>query len=101
MSYKVDINVDTNNIIKTPNLFAVIMHNDDYTSTEFVVDLLSKVFKKNITDATNIMMEIHKGGSCVVETYIYDIAITKKMQADSISNKNGFPLKITIKEVIG
>lgn len=100
MSYKPQTNVFTDTVIKKPSMFAIIMHNDDYTSQEFVVDLLIKIFKKNILEATNIMMTIHTSGSSIVDTYIFDIAITKKMQVDSISNKYGFPLKITIEEVI-
>jgi ATP-dependent Clp protease adaptor protein ClpS len=89
---KVDIKIDR------PKLYKVIMHNDDYTTMEFVVDILMKVFNKNPSEATKIMLDVHKKGAGVAGLYPYDIAVTKVSRAHSEARENGFPLKLSLKE---
>jgi len=88
----------TDVLTAAPRMFAVILHNDDYTTMEFVVEVLSRVFRKSSRDAAEMMMRVHVEGSCVVGVYTYDIAVTKKVQADAMAEKQGFPLKITVAE---
>ena len=63
--------------IKKPKKFIVIMHNDDFTTMEFVVAILSDIFNRSIEEANKIMMEVHKNGKGVAGIYPYDIAISK------------------------
>lgn len=86
--------------LKRPKMYYVILHNDDYTTMEFVTELLIKVFNKPSADAANIMMSVHKSGSGIAGKYTYDIAVTKKLISDNLSEEHGFPLKITIDEAI-
>lgn len=84
--------------LKEPPMFIVIMHNDDYTPMDFVVELLMEIFNKENQEAVTIMLEIHEKGSSVVGKYVYDIAITKQVQATVLAEQRGFPLRITIEE---
>ena len=88
-------------IFKKPKMFCVILHNDDFTTTEFVVHLLTKVFQKNPAEANAIMIEVHEGGIGVAGIYPYDLAMTKKMRADKLARESGFPLRISIDEAMG
>lgn len=85
-------------IIKKPKLYKVIMHNDDYTTMEFVVDILTGIFNKTSAEATKIMLDVHKKGSGVAGIYSYDIASTKINHALREAKSNGFPLKLSLKE---
>lgn len=100
MSYKTEAAtvVETQTFVKKPKLFVVIMHNDDITTMDFVVDVLVKVFHKSTMEASNIMMDIHNNGSGVAGVYTYDIAVTKKAQTEQRAFEKGFPLKITMDE---
>jgi len=98
MPYKYEPNIKVQTTVRPPKMFAVVMHNDDYTSMDFVVDILQKIFQKNETDANRIMLEIHNAGKGVAGVYTYDIAVTKKTQADQLADEKGFPLKLTIAE---
>ncbi len=84
--------------IKKPSNYRVIIHNDDYTSMEFVVQVLVGVFKKQVVEATKIMFDVHKKGSGIAGTYSYDMGITKIAQAIDMSEESGFPLKLTLEE---
>ena len=84
--------------IKKPRLYAVIMHNDDYTTMHFVVEILKKIFNKDLMEATAIMLDIHTKGSRVVSVYTYDIAMSKANMALTMAQDKGFPLMITVTE---
>ena len=86
--------------LKKPKMYAVVMHNDNYTTMEFVVDVLMKIFQKNIMEATAIMLDIHKKGSRIVSVYTYDIAVTKSNMAIALAQEKGFPLLVTVKEAL-
>ena len=88
----------TDVLTAVPRMFAVVLHNDDYTTMDFVVEVLMRVFRKPARDAAAMMMQVHEEGSCIVGVYTYDIAATKKAQADVMAEKQGYPLKITITE---
>ena len=85
--------------LRTPSLYAVIIHNDDITSMDFVVEVLTSIFHMDSARASILMMAVHKEGHGVAGVYTYDIAVTKKTQADQRSAEKGFPLKLTISEV--
>jgi len=84
--------------IKKPNKYRVIIHNDDYTSMDFVVQVLVGVFKKQVVEATKIMFDVHKKGSGIAGIYSYDVGITKIDQTMQMSEESGFPLKLTLEE---
>ena len=84
--------------LRKPKMYAVVMHNDDYTTMDFVVEVLIKIFRKNIDEATAIMLDIHKEGLRVVSVYTYDIAVTKTNMALAMASDRGYPLMITVKE---
>jgi ATP-dependent Clp protease adaptor protein ClpS len=86
--------------IRMPSMYAVIMYNDDVTTMEFVVDLLIKVFHKSAIEASNVMMDIHQHGQGIAGIYTYDIAVTKKAQADQLSAEKSFPLRLSVQEAL-
>jgi ATP-dependent Clp protease adaptor protein ClpS len=77
----------------------VILHNDDYTTMDFVVEILVIVFNKTILEANSIMMNVHKQGKGIAGVYSYDIAITKINQVDAMAKSKQFPLKTSLEEV--
>ncbi|MDC1447400.1 ATP-dependent Clp protease adaptor ClpS [Candidatus Thioglobus sp.] len=85
--------------LKIPNRFDVILLNDDYTSMEFVVDVLRRFFQKEFLAAEAIMLKIHIDGEAVCGTYSYDVAQTKVSQVIEYSRKNEQPLMSVLREV--
>ena len=85
--------------LKIPNRFEVILLNDDYTSMEFVVEVLRKFFHKEFLAAEAVMLKIHIGGEAVCGTYSYDVAQTKVTQVIEYSRKNDQPLMSVLREV--
>ena len=82
--------------IEEPPMYKVLLHNDDYTTKEFVVGILMTFFDKSIEQATRLMWHIHKSGIGVCGIYIYEVAETKVDQVSVVSRENGFPLKTTM-----
>lgn len=74
----------------------VIFFNDDYTTKDFVVDVLSGIFHKNEAEAVNLMEKIHTTGSAVIGVYTYDIAETLASLATARARQAGFPLRIEV-----
>jgi ATP-dependent Clp protease adaptor protein ClpS len=81
---------------KEPDMYKVVLHNDDYTTKEFVVEVLQTVFHKQAIEATKIMMDVHKRGKGVVGVYTWDIAQTKVVQVRQMAKAREFPLKCTV-----
>ena len=81
---------------RIPRMYAVTLYNDDITTMDFVVELLVKIFHKSTADASTIMMQVHQMGKGVAGIYTYDIAVTKKMQADRMATEKGFPLRLSV-----
>jgi ATP-dependent Clp protease adaptor protein ClpS len=79
-----------------PRLFSVVLHNDDYTSMEFVVHVLKTYFHRTDIDANQIMLEVHHKGSGVAGTYPYDVAESKVARVTSEARYNGMPLMLTV-----
>ncbi len=82
--------------ISKPRKYKVLMHNDDYTSMDFVVEVLEKVFHKTEVQAVAIMQRIHHNGLAVCGVYIKEIAETKVTQATEMARASKFPLKVTM-----
>jgi ATP-dependent Clp protease adaptor protein ClpS len=85
--------------VKEPPLYKVLLHNDDYTSMEFVVLLLEKVFNKSTAEATRIMLNIHQQGLGIAGVYLKEIAETKMAIVHDLAQKNEYPLKCSIEKV--
>ena len=81
-----------------PSLYSVILLNDNYTSMEFVVDILMRIFDKTDGEATNIMLDVHNKGKGIVGIYTYDIAMTKCNIVIDLAKKENFPLKAIVEE---
>ena len=88
----------TKNMIKEPRQFNVIMFNDDFTTMEFVVEVLVDIFHKDEVTAQAIMMNVHKNGQAVVGKYPYDIARTKVDIALARAKAQGFPFRMSVEE---
>ncbi len=83
--------------MEPPN-YNVLLHNDDYTTKAFVVDVLMAVFNKSMESATRLMWLVHKNGIGVCGTYPLEVAETKVKQVTSMARENGYPLKLTLEE---
>ena len=79
--------------VKPPSDYKVILLNDDYTTKDFVVDVLKQVFHKSEPEAVKIMESVHKKGSGVAGIYSYDIANSKARITMEMARKEGFPLQ--------
>lgn len=84
--------------LKPPPLYRVLLHNDDYTTMEFVVQVLESVFHRSHAEATEIMLHIHRNGIGVAGTYTYEIAETKVAVVEALARRHEFPLKCTMEE---
>ena len=84
--------------LKEPKDYVVVLLNDDYTTREFVVEILMIVFHKNPAEAKSIMLNVHNKGRGVVGAYTWDIANTKANQVHSIAKQYDFPLKCVVEE---
>jgi len=82
--------------IAKPKMYRVILHNDDYTPMDFVIEILVKIFHKNIDEANDIMWQVHEKGKAVCGLYVKEIALTKAHQVKTNAKANGFPLLATI-----
>ena len=81
-----------------PPMYKVILHNDDYTSMEFVVEILINVFGKSLEKATQMMLNIHNKGKEMCGIYPRQIAETKVETVHNLASNKGFPLKSTLEK---
>jgi len=79
-----------------PMMYMVIMHNDDFTTMEFVVKVLKSVFYKDDALAEQLMLTVHRLGQAVVGIYTLDVASSKRDKAMRMAREEGFPFKMTI-----
>lgn len=89
---------ETEKKLKKPTLYKVLLHNDDYTTKEFVVQVLQYVFHKESTEAVQIMLHVHQKGIGVAGVYPYGIAETKVALVESLARQYEYPLKCTMEE---
>ena len=78
--------------LKRPDMYRVVILNDDYTPKDFVVWILMRVFYKGESESTRIMLEAHTSGKSTVGVYTYDVATTKIAQVDKIAKQYEHPL---------
>lgn len=85
-------------ILKEPSKYKVIFHNDDYTTQEFVTEILVEIFHKSYKDAEMLMIKVHTEGWAVIASYSYDIALTKVNYTIKLARSQNFPLRVTMEE---
>jgi ATP-dependent Clp protease adaptor protein ClpS len=83
---------------KEPQLYKVLLLNDDYSTMDFVIEILETVFLKSPAEAYRIMMQVHLNGSGLAGVYPWDIAETKVDTVSSLARSAGFPLRAAIEE---
>lgn len=84
------------NDAKRPALYRVVMHNDDFTPMDFVIDILVQVFQRPAAEATQVMLDIHNKGAGTAGIYTYDIAMSKKNQVHRLAEDQRHPLRCTV-----
>ena len=82
-----------------PGDYTVVLLNDDYTTRDFVVEILEFIFHKDREEATRIMMNVHRKGRGAVGVYTLDIAQTKVNQVHELAQKHEFPLRCVVEEL--
>jgi len=89
---------ETEKKLEPPPMYKVLLHNDDYTTMEFVVQVLESVFHRNPTEATQIMLHIHKRGLGVAGVYTHEVAETRVAIVDAMARQHEYPLRCTMEE---
>lgn len=84
--------------VRQPSMYKVLLHNDDYTTMDFVVMILEKIFHKSITEASQIMLNVHEQGRGVAGVYPRDVAETKMILVYDLARKNEYPLKCSLEK---
>lgn len=85
--------------LQAPKRYKVLLHNDDYTTMEFVVRVLKSIFKKDDAEATRIMLSVHNNGVGVCGVYTAEVAETRVALVHQLARQEGFPLKCSMEEV--
>ena len=96
---RIDEEVESLLALDEPTLYKVLLHNDDYTSMDFVIDILMNLFHKSLAQAEQIMIQVHKEGKGTCGIFTYEIAETKVHQVKELAKSSGFPLLATMEEV--
>jgi ATP-dependent Clp protease adaptor protein ClpS len=81
---------------KKPPLYKVLLHNDDYTTKEFVVFVLQSIFQKSEQDAVIVMMHVHNNGVGIAGVYTYEVAETKVTKTTQLARAHEYPLQLSI-----
>ena len=98
-SYQEDILTRRREDLREPPMYKVLLHNDDYTTMDFVVMILETVFGKNTDEATRIMLNVHNQGQGVAGIYTREIGETKVAVVHRMARKNQFPLRCSLEKV--
>jgi ATP-dependent Clp protease adaptor protein ClpS len=81
-----------------PPMYKVLLHNDDFTTKAFVVEILTAIFNKSPEEAVHLMWYVHKNRVGVCGIYPLEVSETKIIQVTALAKENGFPLKLTLEE---
>jgi len=84
--------------LQKPKMYKVLLHNDDYTTMEFVVFVLQGIFHRSEAEAVQIMLHVHKNGVGVAGVYSYEIAETRIAQVETLAREHEFPLRCSMEE---
>ena len=91
-----DVATKERSSVKKPRKYKVLLHNDDFTTQDFVVRVLVKFFRKTETEATQIMLTVHHSGVGLAGVYPHEVAETKVVQVNDYAREHSFPLKCTM-----
>jgi ATP-dependent Clp protease adaptor protein ClpS len=94
-----EIQSDVLGVLKEPPLYRILLHNDNYTTMEFVIEVLEKIFHKSASEATAIMLSVHKTGIGICGVYSHEIAETRVRMVEHFAKERGYPLLCTLEEV--
>ncbi len=83
-------------VAKRPPRYKVLLHNDHYTTMDFVVEVLRDIFQKGMVEAVNIMLSVHKSGVGLAGVYAAEVAEAKIDRVHQLAEKKGFPLKCSM-----
>jgi len=86
---------------KKPPMFNVVLHNDDFTPAEFVVEVLQKFFGYTLQQGIQLMIEVHRANKGIVGTFSRDVAESKAKQANDYATAHEHPLQLTVEEAHG
>ena len=92
------VEVEERRKASVPKRFKVLLFNDDYTTMEFVVEVLEAVFRKSPAEAVQLMLKVHKEGQATAGVYPRDVAETKVLEVHEIARSAGYPLRSGMEE---
>jgi ATP-dependent Clp protease adaptor protein ClpS len=95
-SYKYELENDLE--LEEPKKYKVLLLNDDFSTMEFVIEILTKVFRKTLEESETIMLNVHNNGKAICGIYTKEIALTKVAQVRTMARKEKFPLKAIAEE---
>jgi ATP-dependent Clp protease adaptor protein ClpS len=93
-----DVISEVRDDIDEPSMYKVLLHNDDYTTMEFVVEILMLVFNKSPENAVRIMLDVHHKGIGICGVYTFEVSETKVNTVKALARQHGFPLKCTMEK---
>jgi ATP-dependent Clp protease adaptor protein ClpS len=93
-----EVELDDHVEVTEPKKYKVFLLNDDYSTMDFVIKVLTSVFKKDLESAQTIMLNVHNHGKEICGVYTHEIASTKVAQVRTMAKKEGFPLKAILEE---
>lgn len=93
MAQEIEIELQDELEFEEPKKYKVFLLNDDYSTMDFVIDILVKVFRKSQEESATIMLNIHNKGREICGIYTHEIAATKVIQVKNLAREQGFPLK--------
>ena len=96
--FEEDVATESRERLKKPPLFRVLLHNDDFTTMEFVVEVLKRVFNKEDDDAFRVMWAVHTQGVGCAGVYTYEVAEMKVERVTQMAREREFPLLCTVEE---
>jgi ATP-dependent Clp protease adaptor protein ClpS len=97
-SFDTDANTISEERTKRPRMYKVLLHNDHYTTMDFVVEVLTRIFHKPTEEANKVMLDVHKKGKGICGVYTFDVAATKAAQVHDLARARQFPLKCSYEE---
>ena len=99
--FEEEVATESRERLKKPPLFRVLLHNDDFTTMEFVVEVLVQVFGKSEADAFRVMWAVHTQGVGVAGVYTYEVAEMKCERVTQMAHAQEYPLLCTVEEEPG
>ncbi len=88
----------TRDLTQRPELYRVVLHNDDYTAMEFVIDILEAIFGKSPAEAHRVMLHVHQTGIGIAGVYTHEVAETKVAEVHDRAKESDYPLRASFEE---